>query len=105
MDRLLLARRDLALDVGKLRIGGELLPERAPVEIGQDRDQEFGRLVRIDDVAGLGEKRRRLYVGRQRLAIAVDDVGPRLRRRADEVRSVAAIEIGGDAENDEPRRR
>ena len=53
-----------------------LLAQRAGVEIGQHAGEQLGRLVGIEDVARLGIERRHVDVGRQDLAVAVDDVGP-----------------------------
>ncbi len=46
------------------------------VDVGQDGGQQFDRLVLVDDAPRLGEHRHRLDVGRQDLAVAVEDVGP-----------------------------
>ena len=55
----------------------EPLAHLGGVEIGQRRGQQFDRLVLVDDPARLGEQRRRLDVGGEHCAVAVDDVGPR----------------------------
>ena len=47
------------------------------VDVGKHRRQLLDRLVGIDDAARFGKQRRRLDVGRQHFAVAVDDVGPR----------------------------
>ncbi len=39
--------------------------------------EEFLRFIHVDELARLGEQRRRLDVGGQYLAVAVEDVGPR----------------------------
>ena len=75
----LLARRDLALDPDEALLRAELLAQLARVEIRQHGGEELDRLVLVDDVARLGEDRDHLDVGRQHLAVAVDDVGPRRR--------------------------
>ena len=75
----LLARRDLALDPDEALLGAELVAQLARVEVGQHGGEQLDRLVLVDDVARLGEDRDHLDVGRQHLAVAVDDVGPRRR--------------------------
>ncbi len=84
--RLLLARRDLPLDVGERGVGGEELAEPPAVELGEHRGEQLRRLVGVHDVARLGEERGGPDVGGERLAVAVDDVGARLRGRLDETR-------------------
>ena len=103
VDRLLLARRDLALDIGELGVGGEKLPQPTAVEVGEDGGEQLRRLVGIDHVARLGEERGGADVGRERLPVAVDDVGARLRGGADEARAVVLLAMRGDAEQHEPR--
>ena len=42
---------------------------------------DFGIARHIDDAVGLGEERGRTHVGRQNLAVAIENVGPRGRHR------------------------
>ena len=41
------------------------------------RGEQFDRLVDVDQLARLGEQRRRLHVGGEDHAVAVENVGPR----------------------------
>ncbi len=78
MNVLLLLRRDLALQPDKaLACDDEPLAHFGAVEIGQRAGEQFDRLVLVDDAARLGEQRRRLDVGGEDRAVAVDDIGPR----------------------------
>ena len=51
------------------------------IEAGQHRGQQLGRLVDVDDLARLGEQRRRAHVGCEDRAVAVEDIGARRRDR------------------------
>ena len=75
------------------------------VEIGKDGGEELGRLVGVDHIARLGEERGGADVGRQRLAVAVDDVGASLRGGADEASAVLLVAVRADAEQDQPARK
>ncbi len=71
----------------KRRLEDEPLAQLRRVEVGQHGGEQFDRLVDVDDAVRLGEQRGRAHVGREDLAVAVEDVGPRgrdrvLRRRA-----------------------
>ncbi len=77
MDLLLLARRDLALEPDEAPLRRQALAHFVGVEIGQHRGEQFNRFVHVDDLARLGEQRRRLHVGGEDLPVAVEDVGTR----------------------------
>ena len=102
----LLLRRQLPLQPDEAGAALQLVIGLLVVEIGQHRRQLLDRLVGVDDAARLGKQRGRLDVGRQHLAVAVDDIGPRrgdarLRARRDIV-GVLQAEIDqppGDAPN------
>ena len=91
MDLLLLLRRDLALEPDEAALRRQALAHLAGVEIRQHRGEQFDRLVDVDDLARLGEQRRRLDVGREDLAVAVEDVGTRGRDRI--LRDAAAATV------------
>ena len=74
----------------------------AGVEIGQRRGQKLDRLVLVDDAARLGEQARRLDVGREDLAVAVDDVGPRGGDRVLRGGAARAVAVGADREHHQP---
>ena len=76
-DVVLLLRRQLALQPDEAGAALQLVVGLLDVDIGKHRRQLLDRLVGIDDAARLGKQRRRLDVGRQHFAVAVDDVGPR----------------------------
>ena len=81
MDLGALLRRDLALEPDEAALGRQPLAQLGRVEVGQHRGEQFDRLVDVDDAVRLGEQRGRAHVGRQDLAVAVEDVGPRGRHR------------------------
>ena len=68
------------------------------VEIGHHRGEQFLRLVDVDQLARLGEQRRRLHVGGEDLAVAVEDVGPRGGDRvlADAAAGAVAVAVLGE---------
>jgi len=75
-------------------LAGQPVAHFAGVEIGQRRGQKFDGLVLVDDPPRLGEQARRLDVGGEDLAVAVDDIRPRggdgvLRRGAARAMAVA----------------
>ena len=72
----LLLGRDLALEPDEAALGGEPLAQFLGVEIGQLGGELLFRVVDVDQLARLGEQRRRLHVGGEDGAVAVDDVGP-----------------------------
>ncbi len=74
---LLLLRRDLALEPDEAALRRQPLAHFLGVEVGQRRGEQLDRLVDVDQLARLGEQRRRLDVGGEDLAVAVEDVGPR----------------------------
>ncbi len=73
----LLAGRDLALEPDETALRRQALAHLVGVEIRQHGGQQFNRLVNVDDLARLGEQRRRLYVGGDDLAVTVENVGAR----------------------------
>ena len=82
VDLLLLLRRDLALEPGEAALAvAEPLAHFLGVEIGHHGGEQLDRLVDVDEPLRLGEQRGRLHVGRQDLAVAIEDVGPRGRDR------------------------
>src|SRR6202012_2133081 len=76
MNVALLLRRDLALQPDKAFFRRYAVAPLADIEVGQRPGQELDRLVLVDDAPRLGKQAGRLDVGRQDLAVAVDDVGP-----------------------------
>jgi len=60
---------------------GQTVAHFLGVEVGHHGGEQLDRLVDIDQPLWLAEQRGRLHVGRQHLAVAVDDVGPRGRDR------------------------
>ena len=79
--------------------GVEPLAQFVRVDVGQHGGDEFDRLVLVDDVARLGEHRHGLDVGGEDGAVAVEQIGPRARRRPDRRRpsaSAAARATGRD---------
>ncbi len=74
---LLLPRRDFALQPDEALLRRQPLAHLWRVEVGQRRGQKFDRLVLVDDAARLAEQARRLDVGGEDLAVAVDDIRPR----------------------------
>ena len=76
-----LLRRDLALEPDEALARTDAVAHFGRIEIGQHRGQQLDRLVDVDDLARLGEQRRRAHVGREDHAVAVEDVGPRRRDR------------------------
>ena len=72
----------------------------AVVEVRQRRGQKFDRLVLVDDAPGLAEQARRLDVGGEHLAVAVDDIGPRGRNRVLRAGAARAVAVGADREHD-----
>ena len=76
VDLLLLLGADLALEPDEAALRRQALAHFVGVEIGQHRGEQFLRLVHVDELARLGEQRRRLHVGGEDLAVAVEDVGP-----------------------------
>ena len=77
MNFLLLAWRDFALEPDEAALRRQALAHFVGVEIGQHRGEQFDRFVDVDDLARLGEQRRRLDVGGEDLAVAIEDVGTR----------------------------
>ena len=104
MDVLLLLRRDFALQPDKALLARQPLAHFAGVEIGQRRGQEFDRLVLVDDAARFAEQRRRLDVGGEHLAVAVDDIRPRGGDRVLRRGAARAVIVADHGEHDQPRR-
>ena len=95
--------RDIALEPHEAALGGEPLAQLNRIEIGQDGTQQLGRLVDIDDAIGLGKQRGRTHVGRENLAIAVENVGPRGRDRVLRAGAAAEMAVRHRSEGDEAR--
>jgi hypothetical protein len=93
VDLLLLLRADLAPQPGEAALAvAETLAHFLGVEVRHDGGQQLHRLVDVDQPFRLAEQRGRAYVGRQHLAVAIEDVGPRGGdgvARADTPRAVA----------------
>ena len=96
-------RRDLALEPDEAALRRQPLAHFGGVEVGQHRGQQFDRLVDVDELARLGEQRRRLDVGREDLAVAVEDVGPRGRDRVLADAAAAAMAVATVGEHHQPR--
>ena len=73
----LLLGRDVALEPDETAFRRQPFAQFGGVEIGQVGGQQFGRLVDVDQAARLGVERRHAHVGRQHLAVAVENVGAR----------------------------
>ena len=69
---------------------------------GKRRGQKLDRLVLVDDAARLAEQARRLDVGREDFAVAVDDIRPRGGDRVLRGGAARAVTIGADREHHEP---
>ncbi len=87
----LLGRRDIALEPGEAAPRAEAVAHLAAVEVRHHAGEKLGRLVRVNDAARLRKQRRRLEVGCQDFAVAIDDVGPGGRER---VLAAAAHGVG-----------
>ena len=70
-----LQRRDLAPEPDEPPLRCQPLAQLGGVGIGHDRGEQFGCLVDVDDAVRLGEQRGHAHVGRQHLAVAIEDVG------------------------------
>ena len=104
MDLLLLLGRDLAFEPDEAALGGEPFPEFTGIEIGQHRGEQLDRLIDVDQFARLGEQRRRFHVGRQDLAVSIEDVRS---GGSDRVLGGAApshVDVGRDRMHHQPRR-
>ena len=99
VDVLLLLRRDLALQPDKTLARRQARARLRLVEVRQRRGQKFDRLVLVDDAPGLTEQARRLDVGGEHLAVAVDDIGPRGRDRVLRAGAARAVAVGADREH------
>jgi hypothetical protein len=102
MDVILLLRGDFPLQPDEALLRQQPFAHFAGVEIRQRGGEQLDRLVLVDDPARLAEQARRLDVGGEHHAVAVDDVGAGrgdavLRRGA--ARGVA---VGADREHHEP---
>ena len=75
-DLALLARGELAPEPHEARAAGQPVVGLLVVDIRKDGREFFDRLVGIDDPARFAEQRGGLDVGREHLAVAVDDVRP-----------------------------
>ncbi len=104
MDLLLLLGRDLAFEPDEAALGGEPFPELAGIEIGQHRGEQLDRLVDLDQFARLGKQRGRLDVGRQDLAVAIEDVRPCGRDRVLRGAAPGHVDVGRGRMHHQPRR-
>ena len=102
VDFLLLLRRDFALQPDEAFLRRQPLAHFAGVEIGQGRGQKLDRLVLVDDAARLAEQARRLDVGGEDFAVAVDDIGPRGRDRVLRCAAARAVAVGAGRKHHEP---
>ena len=104
MDLLLLLGRDLAFEPDEAALGGEPFSQLAGIEIGQHRGEQLDRLVDVDQFARLGEQRRRLDVGGQDLAVAIEDVWSCGRDRVQRSAAPGHVDVGRDRMHHQPRR-
>ena len=100
VDLLLLLRRQLALDADESAPRLELGAKLGGVHVGKHARHLLDQLVLVDDLGGIGVKRRALDVGREQPAIAVEDVGA-VHGRGDVVQAARARLGAGEAERDE----
>ena len=86
-----------------------LLPSRSRSSVasrsGITAVRQLDRLVDVDDAARLGEQRRRLHVGREDLAVAVENVGARGRDRVAGAAAPGRVAVRRDREDHQLRRR
>src|SRR6202012_5421713 len=94
MDFLLLLRGDFALEPDKALASRQAFAHLASVEIGQRAAQQFDRLVLVDDATRLAEQARRLDVGGEDFAVAIDDIRPRGGIMRGGAMGAAAIDTG-----------
>ncbi len=80
----------------------EPLAQLHGVEVRQHAAEQLGRLVDVDDPVGLGEQRGRAHVGRQNLAVAVENIGPRGRHRVLRHDAPSQVAVGHRHEHDHP---
>ncbi len=104
MDLLLLLGRDLAFEPDEAALGGEPFSQLAGIEIGQHRGEQLDRLVDVDQFARLGEQRRRLDVGGQDLAVAIEDVRSCGCDRVLRGAAPGHVDVGRDRMHHQPRR-
>ncbi len=97
-------RRDLALEPDEAALPAEPLAQLGGVEVGHHGGQQLDRLVDVDDAARLGEQRRRLDVGREDFAVAVENIGARGRDRVCRSPAPRRMTVGRDREDHELRR-
>ena len=81
---------------------GQPVAHFAGVEVRQRRGQKLDRLVLVDDPARLGEQARRLDVGGEDLAVAVDDIRPRGRDGVLRRGAARAMAVADGGEHDQP---
>ena len=101
---LALLGRDLALEPHEAALGAEPVAQLGRVELGHRRGEQLGRLVDVDDAMGLAEQRRRAHIGREDLAVAVEQVGSRGRDRIVPGDAPSGMGVGRGREHDQPRR-
>ncbi len=104
VDFALLFRRDVALEPDEAALGRQPLAQLLGVEIGQVGGQKLDRLVDVDQPARFGIERRHPHVGRQDLAIAVEDVGSRRGHGIARHHAMGRVLVGLDREHDQPCR-
>ena len=99
---LLLLRRDFALQPDEALLRRQPVAHFAGVEIRQRRGQKLDRFVLVDDPARLAEQARRLDVGGEHLAVAVDDIRPRGRDGVLRRGPARAVAVADGREHDQP---
>ena len=98
----LLLRRDVALEPDEAALGRQPLAQILGVDIGQVGGQELGCLVDVDQPARLGIERGHAHVGRQDLAVAIQDVGTRGRDGVAGDHALHGMLVGLNREHYEP---
>ena len=103
VDLALLVRRNVALEPDETALRRQPLAQFLGVDIGQVRGEEFGRFVDVDEPARLGVERGYAHVGRQDLAVAVEDVRTRGGDRVAGHEAMYGVLLA-TAKHDEPHR-
>ena len=96
----LLLRRQLALDADEAAPGFELRAKLGGVDVGEHARHLLDQLILVDDARGVGVESRALDVGREQLAVAVENVGA-VHGGGDVVQAAAARLGAGEAERHE----
>ena len=102
VDFTLLLGRDVALEPDEAALGRQPLAQILGVDIGQVGGQELGRLIDVDKPARLGVERGHPNVGRQNLAVAIEDVGTRRRDGVAGHHALHGMLVGLNREQYEP---